>query len=60
VTVIFIRATLNASDWMDGLIAKVQFEALRRAVSFAGAVYREITTSVIRECELVARNSNVG
>jgi hypothetical protein len=60
VTVIFNRAILNASNWIDGLIAKVQFEALRHAVSFAEAVYREITTSVIRECELVARNSNVG
>jgi hypothetical protein len=60
VTLPYIRAILTASDCMDGLKAKRHFEALKRAILSAGAMYREITTSVIRECELVARNSNIG
>lgn len=39
-TVIYIRAILNASDCMDGLKAERQLEAPRRAISVAGAMYR--------------------
>jgi hypothetical protein len=60
VNLIFIRAILDASGCMDVLKAERQFEELRQAILFAGAMYRETTTSVIRECEMVARNSDAG